>query len=125
MQVITLDQMNTAARDPQNQKGLVLQSHVDLGAAQYDLQTLTRHWPNLVVRGRASEIYYPEHFGRLSIKCVFVGQEVYECEGRQVAVDDHVYLLLNHEQHSSCAVQSRTEVEFFAVFFRRVFVEDF
>jgi AraC-like DNA-binding protein len=78
----------------------------------------------LAIRRSCSELYYPEHFGPISIKCAFHGQVIYEFEGRRAAVDDSSYLLLNHGQHYSHSIQSRTEVESFCIYFRRGFVEE-
>lgn len=81
----------------------------------------THGWPNLAFRTRATRVYFPEHEGVLSIKCAFQGQEVYEVQGRPMAVEDNCYLILNEGQRYASYIDSDTPVESVCVFFHPQF----
>jgi|SRR5579871_2362888 len=74
-------------------------------------------WSNLAFRSHATNVHIPEHYGVLSIKCAFRGQEVYEVQGRPMAVDESSYLILNEGQRYASYIESDTLVESVCIFF--------
>ena len=78
-------------------------------------------WPNLVHRAYATCIHLPEHYGVLSVKCAFGGQEIYEVAGRSLPVEDGSYLILNEGQRYASSIDSQTPVESISIFFNPIF----
>ena len=72
---------------------------------------------NLAFRYHATRANFPEREGALSIKCAFDGQEVYQVEGRQMAVDETSYLILNSGQRYASYIDSETPVESVCIHF--------
>ena len=93
----------------------------DPDALDWKAPCATYGWPNLAFRTRATRIYYPEHEGVLSIKCAFHGQEIYEVQGRPMAVEDHCYLILNEGQRYASYIDADTPVESVCIFFHPQF----
>jgi len=81
-------------------------------------------WPNMVTKAPASDIYYPEHNGTLSIKCAFGGEEVYETSAGRYRVASNSYLILNAGQRYSSSIESKHDIESFCIFFRPDFAEE-
>jgi AraC family transcriptional regulator len=81
-------------------------------------------WPNFMNHAYCRSICYPEHWGPLSIKCVFQGREVYQSERIRYTVEPDSYLILNTGQLYSSSIATREETESFVVFFRPNFVEE-
>ena len=79
---------------------------------------------NIVVCARARRVAYTTHTAPLSIKTTLRGCETYEVEGRELAVDEDTYLVLNNRQLYASHIESSAEVESFCVFFRDRFAEE-
>jgi len=79
---------------------------------------------NVVVCARARYIAYATHAAPLSIKTTLQGEERYEVEGHEIAVDEDSYLVLNNEQCYASRIESAEEVESFCIFFRDLFAEE-
>ncbi len=79
--------------------------------------------PSFILHGN-SRHYYWEGTGLLSIKTFFSGQALYYTGRGYYAVNDESYLLLNHGQLYSIAIDSPTTVESFCIFFGYEFVEE-
>jgi AraC family transcriptional regulator len=75
---------------------------------------------NIVINAKSSAVFYPEHWGPLSLKCAFKGTEYYKVNHCTYAVSDHNYLLLNNDNHYSSHIDSAKEVESFTVNFTAV-----
>ncbi len=79
---------------------------------------------NMILAFRASDIFFKSHKMALSVKCAFNGEEVYEINGRRIAVDDNSYLILNEGQEYASYIESKREVESFCIFFSQSFISD-
>jgi AraC family transcriptional regulator len=79
---------------------------------------------NCIIAARTERAEYPVYQQRLSIKAAWGGRESYYIDGRQVAVDDETYLILNDARSYSSRLRNRTPVTSFSVFFRPGMAED-
>lgn len=77
---------------------------------------------NSIINAKATDIAYPEHWGCLSIKCAFGGEEVYKVQNRLYAVNNNNFLILNEGQYYSSHIYSKTPVESFTLNFTNCFV---
>ena len=73
--------------------------------------------PGYVLHERGYDYLAEDCPGWLSIKCMSGGQATYETSRGRYAVDGMGYLLLNHGQRYTVAIESPTVVESFCVFF--------
>jgi AraC family transcriptional regulator len=78
---------------------------------------------NFILQGKTQR-YCWEGIGALSVKTFFSGQALYQVENGSIAVDDSAYLLLNHAQPYTIAIDARQPVESLCVFFATGFAED-
>lgn len=81
-------------------------------------------WPNMIIRNKTKNAYYPLHTGPLTVKFTFKGEEYFATKQRSYRVTSYTYLILNNGQKYSARIQSETEVETLSVFFRPQFAED-
>jgi AraC-like DNA-binding protein len=88
---------------------------------EWDKQFYTH---NAVLNGFYSDIYYPEHWTSLSVKCAFNGVEYYIKGNVKYGVDDNSYLILNDGTMYESYIQSENKVESFTVNFTNEFTED-
>lgn len=72
---------------------------------------------NIIIHASAKEVAYDPHWGPLSIKCAFNGNEYYEFNRCRYRVDDSGFLLLNEGQVYSSYIHSATPVESFTINF--------
>ncbi len=89
----------------------------------WDAPCPVHRWPNMVVNARASGVYFPEHEGTLSVKCVFRGREHYRVGTQHFPVDTTSYLVLNAGQRYESWIEHGEVAESFCVFFRPLFAE--
>jgi AraC-like DNA-binding protein len=73
---------------------------------------------NCVISARTQRCEYPPFRQRLSIKAAWGGREDYFVDRRRVAVDDDSFLIMNDGRTYGSAVQSRTQITSFSIFFR-------
>lgn len=71
----------------------------------------------VVINCKASNIYYPEHWTPLSIKCAFNGKEYYKLKSTTYAVSDQNFLVLNEGAEYSSYILSETVTESFTLNF--------
>ena len=76
---------------------------------------------NIVIHASSSCVSYPEHWGCLSIKCAFHGNEYYQSGDRFYAVNDTNYLIMNEGSFYSSYIFSKSAVESFTVNFSEEF----
>lgn len=91
----------------------------DFKAPRFDWEQYNRRFlqANYIIRAVAKEVSYPEHWGSLSLKMAFGGNEFYE-DGRCVfAVDDSNYLIFNEGKIYSSYICSKKPVESFTINF--------
>ena len=79
---------------------------------------------NVIIYDQTNEINYPEHWGPLSLKCAFNGDEFFIVNHCEFAVNDYRYLILNHGSHYSSYIDSETKVESFSINFTPSMVMD-
>lgn len=80
---------------------------------------------NFVIDAHSKEISYPEHWGGLSVKCAFNGQEFYKSNNSFYGVDDDHYLIFNEGKYYSSWIDGENEVESFTVNFAPSFAAAF
>ena len=79
---------------------------------------------NVIIHCRGKNIYYPTHWGPLSIKCAFTGNEYYQKRSCKYAVSDHNYLLLNEGTTYSSYIEPGNEIESLTINFNREYQGD-
>ena len=65
---------------------------------------------NVVIRASANNVEYGEHWGPLSVKCAFNGEEHYRANDSHYAVDDHHFLVFNRGKTYSSWIESPRHV---------------
>jgi AraC-like DNA-binding protein len=74
-----------------------------------------------LVSGRMTETRSCQ--GTLSIKCAFEGEEIYQVEGRELAVSSSSYLVLNHGQRYASHISTTNSFETLCIFFHPGFAD--
>ncbi len=76
------------------------------------------YWPSFISHAISGPVYFREHWGPLSIKCVVSGREHYQTGGDRYTVRPDNYVILNTGQLYSCEVSPDVvQTEAFTVFF--------
>ncbi len=73
----------------------------------------------VIINCKSSDIYYPEHWTPLSIKCAFNGREFYKLRNTTYAVNDSNFLLLNEGNRYESYINSDSVTESFTLNFTR------
>jgi AraC-like DNA-binding protein len=76
------------------------------------------HRENVLVCAKSADVAYSEHTAPLSIKTCFIGAEIYEINGAQIAVEAGKCLIMNGDQRYASYILSNQEVESFCIFFQ-------
>jgi len=71
----------------------------------------------VLINCHASDIYYPEHWTPLSIKCAFNGKEYYKLKNTTYAVNDRNFLVLNQGTEYASYILSDSVTESFTLNF--------
>lgn len=66
---------------------------------------------NVIIHCFGKDIYYPTHWGPLSIKCAFGGKEYYQRDRCKYAVADGRFLLLNEGTEYASYIEPGQEIE--------------
>ncbi len=74
---------------------------------------------NVIIHCTGRNLYYPTHWGPLSVKCAFNGIEYYQKSRCKYAVSDDNFLLLNEGTSYSSYIEPGNEVESLTVNFSR------
>lgn len=69
------------------------------------------HDSNVIIHCIGKNIYYPDHWGPLSIKCAFRGNEYYQKGRCKYAVTENKFLVLNEGTKYSSHIDAEDEVE--------------
>ena len=72
---------------------------------------------NVIIHSYETDFYYPKHWGLLSVKCAFAGNEYYLKERCKYAVTSNNFLVLNEGTEYGSYIRSNTEVESLAILF--------
>jgi AraC family transcriptional regulator len=78
----------------------------------------------VILNCHAANIYYPEHWTPLSIKCAFNGKEYYKLKNTTYAVDDRNFLLLNEGNFYSSYINSESITESLTLNFTKKNIAD-
>jgi AraC family transcriptional regulator len=79
---------------------------------------------NFVIDATGRDIEYPPYQQRLSVKMAASGREDYFVDGRELAVDDDCYLVMNDGATYASAISRKGAVNSFSVFFRPRLAEE-
>lgn len=69
------------------------------------------HDSNVIIHCVGKNIYYPDHWGPLSVKCAFRGNEYYQKGRCKYAVTENKFLILNEGTKYSSHIEAANEVE--------------
>jgi AraC family transcriptional regulator len=69
------------------------------------------HDSNVIIHCLGKDVYYPTHWGPLSMKCAFGGKEFYQKERCKYGVSDESFLLLNEGTEYSSYIEPGEAVE--------------
>ncbi|HMV09443.1 MAG TPA: AraC family transcriptional regulator [Cyclobacteriaceae bacterium] len=99
----------------------------DFNSRGFDIDAYNKQFieSNMIIHARAKEIAYPDHWGGLSVKCAFYGEEFYKSSNALYAVDDQHYLVFNEGKYYSSWIESEQEVESFTVNITPEFAAEF
>lgn len=97
----------------------------DFTAPGFDMERYNSFFKttNSVINATAADVAYKEHWGCLSIKCAFGGNEFYQIQKRVHAVNETNFLILNEGQYYSSYIFSKDPVESFTLNFTQGFAE--
>ena len=92
---------------------LVMSEFPDFNEPGFDIDHYNKrfHNSNVVIRASARSVEYPLHWGPLSVKCSFNGEEHYTTRDSHYAVDDDHFLVFNSGKMYSSRIDSVTQVE--------------
>ena len=79
---------------------------------------------NVIIHCHGKNIYYPVHWGPLSVKCAFNGSEYYQKRSCKYAVSDENFLLFNEGTMYSSYIDAGNEVESLTINFNREYQGD-
>ena len=77
---------------------------------------------NVIINASSADIAYPEHWGCLSVKCAFGGNEIYKLADRYYAVNNGNYFICNEGEYYSSCIAAKEPVESFTLNFSHQFV---
>jgi AraC-like DNA-binding protein len=78
---------------------------------------------NVIINCNSKEIYFPDHWTPLSLKCAFNGKEFYQSGNAIQCASDDNFLIFNKGKEYSSFIKSDTEVESFTINFSDHFVK--
>lgn len=104
----------------------VITKFPDMDDFSYNYRRWNRQFveQNIILNGKFSYLYYPEHWTTLSLKFAFGGSEQYILGNMKYCVEDNMYLILNRDATYQSLIDSVTPVESLTLNFTAQFVED-
>lgn len=104
----------------------VIRTFPDMHDFSYNYMAWNRQFveQNIILNGRFSYLYYPEHWTTLSLKFAFGGIEQYILGDMKYSVEGSHYLILNRDTVYKSLISSQTPVESFTLNFTSEFAED-
>ncbi|MDP4148016.1 MAG: AraC family transcriptional regulator [Bacteroidota bacterium] len=98
---------------------MIMREFPDFRAPGFDMEAYNERFLRslVIIHARSSDIDYPEHWGCLSVKCAFGGDEHYRANGTVYAVNQDHFLILNEGQQYSSYIFSERPVHSFTVNF--------
>ncbi len=106
-----------------NCKVNIMTAFPDFARPGFDIQRYNQRFKdsNMMIHARSKDVAYPEHWGSLSVKCAFNGNEYYQSGSCHYTVNDTNYLIFNDGRTYSSHIYSDKEVESFTVNFSPAF----
>ncbi len=104
----------------------VITKFPDMDDFSYNYRRWNRQFveQNIILNGKFSYLYYPEHWTTLSLKFAFGGSEQYILGNMKYGVQDNMYLILNRDSIYQSLIDSDKPVESLTLNFTAKFVED-
>ena len=104
----------------------IISSFPDFNASGFNIGDYNKKFlvSNVIIHDQTSEINYSEHWGPLSLKCAFNGNEFFNVNRCEYAVNDSRYLILNHGSYYSSYIDSDSRVESFSINFMPSLMRD-
>ena len=104
----------------------VITKFPDMDDFSYNYRRWNRQFveQNIILNGKFSYLYYPEHWTTLSLKFAFGGSEQYILGNMKYGVQDNMYLILNRDSIYESLINSDKPVESLTLNFTAKFVED-
>jgi len=101
----------------------IMNDFPDFTAPDFDMEVYNRRFKenNVIIHAHSSDVSYAEHWGCLSIKCAFNGNEYYRSNGQFYAVNGDSFLIFNEGKTYSSYIYSKTQVESFTINFSSFF----
>ncbi len=78
---------------------------------------------NIIIRAKTKLAHFKEHWGPLSIKCAFNGEENYYSKDFRSKVDDSSFMIFNEGRIYGSFIESEKEVESFTIHFSPEFAQ--
>ncbi len=79
---------------------------------------------NVIIHCQGRDVYYPTHWGPLSMKCAFGGNEYYQKQRCKYAVSENNFLMLNEGTEYSSYIGPGEEVESLTINFNKNYQSD-
>ena len=79
---------------------------------------------NVIINCFSKQIYYPDHWTPLSMKCAFNGNEFYRCGNATQCASDNKFLIYNQGKEYTSFIESDNDVESFTINFSELFVNN-
>ena len=104
----------------------LIDSFPDPKQERYDKnQWLSDHGQsNVIINCFSKQIYYPDHWTPLSMKCAFNGNEFYRCGNATQCASDNKFLIYNQGKEYTSFIDSDDEVESLTINFSELFVNN-
>lgn len=104
----------------------VIKTFPDINDFSYNYRAWNRQFveQNIILNGKFSYLYYPEHWTTLSIKFAFGGIEQYILGDMKYSVEGSHYLILNRDAVYKSLINSQTPVESLTLNFTSEFAEE-
>lgn len=104
----------------------VITKFPDINNFTYNYRQWNRQFieQNIILNGKFSYLYYPEHWTTLSLKFAFGGSEQYIMGNMKYGVQDNLYLILNRDTLYQSLIDSDKPVESLTLNFTAKFAED-
>ena len=101
----------------------IMKTFPDFNVTGFDIEEYNKRFKenNVIIHATSSDVSYPEHWGCLSVKCAFHGNECYQSGKRSYAVNETNYLVLNEGTAYSSYIFSEVPVESFTINFSHDF----
>jgi AraC family transcriptional regulator len=102
---------------------LIMKDFPDFNTHGFNIETYNERFKknNVIIHARSKDVSYPDHWGCLSIKCAFNGNEYYESGNHFYKVNASNYLIFNEGKYYSSYIFSDTTAESFTINFSASF----